>query len=419
MSQTNKSGQKSPSPSSSDTSTSATTDTSVNAANLAFQASINEQLQAFKKQMMETLNQFVSRYEQPTSQGINQTREQGARDVQLFNSAGRKLESHVQDVEHETRLTAAFNEGTERVLNTTKNGTYKSKYIAQHNITPNYHPASGTTHPSKQVVNAGSSIDIKPVVQDSRYQSEAAHLVTQGDIVNKVTQDFTNSDDHGHRYASTSTTMSSRKQLSQPTPVPGEPMDTSFTVFTATAPTIRTAHFSSQVDPSTTARIQPSAAFCDLPEPEVQNMPGDAAMVTINNPIPIPSQDTALNKSIDPSTDCIDLNQVVTVGHDYANGELFSSVLQSDNVFVSTQGGHNPEKYDVQNVFKYESFEPDPDLLVVDFIQNLDKPVGYYLFDNPQEYLNTGPWRPPPPNFRAGHPRPSAIWSTRSMVSAI
>ncbi len=56
MSQTNKSGQKSPSPSSSDTSTSATTDTSVNAANLAFQASINEQLQAFKKQMMETLN---------------------------------------------------------------------------------------------------------------------------------------------------------------------------------------------------------------------------------------------------------------------------------------------------------------------------------------------------------------------------
>ena len=51
---------------------------------------------------MKTLNQFASRYEQQTAQGINQTREQEARDFQKFNSAGMKLESHVQDVEHET-----------------------------------------------------------------------------------------------------------------------------------------------------------------------------------------------------------------------------------------------------------------------------------------------------------------------------
>lgn len=319
----------------------------------------------------------------------------------------------------EKRFMAAFNEFTERVLNTTKNGAYKSQYITQHNITPAFNPASGTTHSSKQVVNAGSFIDVKPVVQDSHHQSEAAPLETEGEVFNKGSQEFTNSDDHGHKYDRTSTPMTSRKQLPQPTPVPGEPLGTSFTVYTATPPTTRTARFSSRVDPSTIARIQPSAEFCALPEPEVQNMPGDATTVTINRPIPIPSQDTALNKSIDPSTDCIDLNQVVTVGHEYANGELFSPGLQSDSVPVSTQDGHNLEKYDVQNVFKYESFEPDPDLLVIDFIQNLDKPVGYYLFDNPTGYLNTGPWRPPPPTFSAGHPRPSAIWSTRSIVSAI
>lgn len=318
----------------------------------------------------------------------------------------------------EKRFMAAFNEFTERVLNTTKNGAYKSQYITQHNITPAFNPASGTTHSSKQVVNAGSFIDVKPVVQDSHHQSEAAPLVTEGEVFNKGSQEFTNSDDHGHKYYSTSTPMTSRKQLPQPTPVPGEPLGTSFTVYTATPHTTRTARFSSQVDPSTTARIQPSAEFCDLLEPEVQNMPGDAATVNINSTIPIPSQDTALNKAIESATDCIALTQVVTVGHDYANGELFSSGLQSDSVPVSTQGGHNLETYDVQNVFKYESFEPDPDLLVIDFIQNLDKPVGYYLFDNPKEYLSTGPWRPPPPNFRDDHHWPSAIWSTRSMVSA-
>ena len=106
MSQTNQSGPKSPSPSSSDTSTSATTDTSTNATNLAFQASVeasvNKQLQAFQEQMMEMFNQFASRYEQQTAQGINQTREEEARDFQKFNSAGMKLESHVQDVEHDT-----------------------------------------------------------------------------------------------------------------------------------------------------------------------------------------------------------------------------------------------------------------------------------------------------------------------------
>ena len=51
---------------------------------------------------METLNQFVSRHDQQTAQGINQTRGQEARDFQKFNSAGMKLESHVQDVEHDT-----------------------------------------------------------------------------------------------------------------------------------------------------------------------------------------------------------------------------------------------------------------------------------------------------------------------------
>lgn len=98
MSQPNKSDKQSPAPSSSATSAPAPTETTSETVNYVSE----DRFQAFEQRMLEAFKQFTTRFEQQTAMGINQTREQEARDFQKFNSAGMKLESQVHEVEQET-----------------------------------------------------------------------------------------------------------------------------------------------------------------------------------------------------------------------------------------------------------------------------------------------------------------------------